>query len=98
MFSWMFLRLTRQSNGTQIVLIRGLCGFEAPTGPYGETRHITSLSNLPEADQSLEAIFVDNTKRVWKDMVDTGTPRSMLLSLPISLGRIKIPTKGNDEP
>ena len=98
-FPWMFLRLTRQSDGKHILLTRGLCGPEAPAGPYEETWHITSPSDLPGADYSLEAIFVDNTKRVWKEMAGTGTPgSSRLLSPPISLGRIKIPTKGNDGP
>ena len=97
-FPWMFLRLIRQGDGKHILLTRGLCGPEAPAGSYEETWHVTSGRELPVGAYSLEAIFVDNTKRIWQEMTGTGNPQSTLLSPPISLGLIKIPTRGDDAP
>jgi uncharacterized membrane protein len=96
-FPWMFLRLTRYGDEKHAVLIRGLCAPEASAGTYSETWHITSLGKLPEGDYSLEAIFVDNTKRVWNEMTGIKSLQSTLLSPPIPLGNLRVSTrKAND--
>jgi hypothetical protein len=74
------LRLIRQGDGKHILLTRSLCGPEAPAGSYEETWHVTSGRELPEGAYSLEAIFVDNTKRIWQEMTGTGNPQSTAFS------------------
>lgn len=95
-FPWMFVRLTNQTDGKHIILTRGLCAPEASVGPCEENWHITSLGELPGGNYSIEAIFVDNTKRVWQEVTGKGDPASTLLSPPIPLGHIKIPKRNSN--
>lgn len=92
-FPWMFLRLTRSSDGKHIVLTRGLCGPGATTGPYEETWRITALRDLTEGDYLLEVVFVDNTKLVWQEVTGQGSAGDTMLSPPVELGHIYIPKR-----
>lgn len=89
-FPWLFLRLTNRSSGNQVVFNRGLCAPEAVEGHYKETWHITSLNELSPGNYSLEAIFVDNTRRVWNESAGKGRADSALLARPIAIGELKI--------
>jgi uncharacterized membrane protein len=90
-FPWMFLQVKRRSDNKQFVIVRGLCAPEAPAGGHEDTWRITALDDLPAGDYSLEALFVDNTKRAWQAAAGTGHPQRVMLCSPISLGHIKIP-------
>jgi hypothetical protein len=90
-FPWMFLRLKPHGQHNTALLTKGLCGPEAGAGAYEEIWRITAWQGLAAGDYSMEAIFVDNSKRAWFDA--TGRDRaqqSVLLSNPIPLGQIKV--------
>jgi hypothetical protein len=88
-FPWMFLRLTSHGEGKVIVIPKGLCAPEATAGPYQESWQL-SAHKIPEGRYTVEALFVDNAKRVWalrSDQPDTETP---LLAPPIQLGNLNV--------
>jgi hypothetical protein len=49
-----------------------------------------AAERLPPGDYSLEALFVDNSKRAWFETTGSGGGESNLLSAPVSLGHIKV--------
>lgn len=92
-FPWMFLNLKRHGDDKVAVVTRGLCAPEAGDGPHDETWRITSLPELPEGDYSVEAVFVDNSKRVWRAATGQNNAPSTLLAKPVPLGDIKVKTQ-----
>ncbi len=91
-FPWLFLRLTNQANGQRTFLVRGLCAPEAVAGARRETWRITPPTP-PSSDRdttyALEAIFVDNTKRVWTEVSGRGNQMDTMLCPPIPLGNVR---------
>jgi hypothetical protein len=72
------------------LLVKGLCAPEATEGIYTENWRVVAAERLPPGDYSLEALFVDNSKRAWFETTGSGGGESNLLSAPISLGHIKV--------
>jgi len=88
-FPWMLLRLSRE-KAKLALLVKGLCAPEVTEGIYTETWRAVTAEHLPPGDYSLEALFVDNSKRAWFETNPRGGGESTLLSAPVSLGHIKV--------
>ena len=88
-FPWMLLRLSREKAKVAL-LVKGLCAPEATEGIYTETWRVVTAEHLLPGDYSLEALFVDNSKRAWFETNRSGGGESTLLSAPVSLGHIKV--------
>jgi hypothetical protein len=89
-FPWMLLRLSRDEKVTVALLVKGLCAPEATEGIYTENWRVVTTERLLPGDYSLEALFVDNSKRAWFETTGGGGGESTLLSAPVSLGHIKV--------
>ena len=88
-FPWMFLKLTPSDHRNTIIISRGLCAPEATNGSYQETWHISASERIPEGDYGIEALFVDNARRVWA--AKSGQPeQGTSLSSPVPLGELKV--------
>ena len=70
--------------------MKGLCAPEATEGIYAETWRVMTAERLLPGDYSLEALFVDNSKRAWFETNRSGGGESSLLSAPVSLAHIKV--------
>ena len=86
----MLLRLSRDEKVKVALLVKGLCAPEATEGIYTETWRVVTAERLLPGDYSLEALFVDNSKRAWFETNRSGGGESTLLSAPVSLGHIKV--------
>jgi len=89
-FPWMLLRLSREEKVTVALLVKGLCAPEATEGISTENWRVVETERLPPGDYSLEALFVDNSKRAWFETTGGAGGESTLLSGPVSLGHIKV--------
>jgi uncharacterized membrane protein len=89
-FPWMILRLSRDEKAKVAVLVKGLCAPEAIQAIYNENWRVVRAEGLLPGDYSLEALFVDNSKRAWFETRGSGGGDSTLLSPPVSLGHIKV--------
>jgi hypothetical protein len=68
-----------------VLITKGLCAPEAGDGDYEEVWQVTSTAGLSSRDYSVEAIFLDNTKRSWP-----GLPGAALLTSPVALGDVTV--------
>ncbi len=93
-FPWMFLKLTPRSGGKIIIIPKGLCAPEATAGPYQESWHVTS-GQIPQGRYSVEALFVDNAKRIWADKSAQRDSQTPFLAPVIPLGNLNV-TAGKD--
>jgi uncharacterized membrane protein len=89
-FPWMLLRLSDDEKAKVALFVKGLCVPEATEGIYTETWRVVTAERLHPGDYSLEALFVDNSKRAWFESNRSGGGESTLLSAPVSLGHIKV--------
>jgi uncharacterized membrane protein len=90
LFPWMFLKLTPRDHRNGIIISRGLCAPEATNGPYQESWHISGSERIPEGDYTVEAFFVDNSKRVWAAVSGQPDVPAPLLSPPVPLGELRV--------
>lgn len=90
-FPWMFLKLTPRGGSAPVLLSRGLCAIEVPDGPSDEKWRINRSTRIPPGDYSVEAIFVDNPKRLWGAQPGRHDPQTRLLCAPIPLGDLNVP-------
>jgi hypothetical protein len=88
-FPWMLLRLSGDEKAKVALLVKGLCAPEATEGIYTETWRVVTGERLLPGDYSVEAFFVDNSKRAWFETTRSGG-ESTLLSAPVSLGHVKV--------
>lgn len=88
-FPWMFLKLIPRDQGNPIFISKGLCAPEATAGAHQESWQITSRQ-IPPGRYAIEALFVDNGKRVWA--VNSGQPdaQTPLLAPAIPLGDLTV--------
>jgi hypothetical protein len=96
-FPWMFLKLTPRDHQNGIIISRGLCAPEAAKGPYQEKWHITPSDRIPEGIYVVEALFVDNARRVWAAKPNQPDLQASLLSPPVPLGELRV-APGKSEP
>lgn len=89
-FPWMFLKLTSRDRENVILISKGLCAPGAASGPHQESWRIVPFDRMPEGDYRVEALFVDNTKRLWAAKSGYSDPHAILLSSPIALGELRV--------
>ncbi|HEV2842425.1 MAG TPA: DUF2079 domain-containing protein [Chthoniobacterales bacterium] len=89
-FPWMFLKLTSRNRQNVILISKGLCAPEVASGPYQESWRVAPSDRIPEGDYGVEALFVDNAKRVWAAKSGHSDPQALLLSAPVALGEIRV--------
>ncbi len=89
-FPWMFLKLTPRDRENIILISKGLCAPEAASGPSQESWRIVPSDRIPEGNYRVEALFVDNTKRMWAAKSGRSDPQAMLLSSPVALGELRV--------
>lgn len=92
-FPWMFLKMTSPDHRNGIILSKGLCAPEAMNGPHRESWHITP-DRIPDGNYGVEAVFVDNAKRVWAAQSGQRDPQ-MWLTRSVPLGKLRVAHKGN---
>jgi uncharacterized membrane protein len=90
-FPWMFLKLTSSDHPNGILISKGLCAPEAASGLYQESWRIVPSNRIPEGNYRVEALFVDNTRRLWAAKSGRSDPQAMLLSSPVALGELRVP-------
>jgi hypothetical protein len=94
----MFLKLTPLDQGEVILISKGLCAPEATAGAHQESWRITSR-RVPEGRYAIEALFVDNTKRIWATR--SGQPndaQTPLLTPAIPLGDLHVIARKETDP
>jgi hypothetical protein len=96
-FPWMFLRLTRRDHGEVFLISKGLCAPEITAGAHQESWRITS-SRVPEGRYAIEALFVDNTKRIWATRSGQPGAQPPLLIPAIPLGDLHVIGRKENEP
>jgi hypothetical protein len=89
-FPWMFLKLTSRDRHNGILISKGLCAPEATSGPHQESWRIFRSERIHDGDYNVEALFVDNTKRVWAAKSGQSDLQAVLLSSPVSLGQLRV--------
>ena len=94
-FPWMFLKLTPHGDGKAIIISKGLCAPEATAGPHQESWRITT-DQVPEGRYAVEALFVDNAKRIWGAKSSQSEAQTPLLAPAVQLGDLKVP--GRNDP
>lgn len=88
-FPWLFLKLTPCAAGKPVVLSRGLCSPESRGPVTFEIWRITPSQHVPPGQYTAEALFVDNSKRLWLER--SGMSQSVLLTpAPIPLGELTV--------
>ncbi|MEN3370365.1 MAG: hypothetical protein V7609_2508 [Verrucomicrobiota bacterium] len=90
-FPWMFLKLTPRGGSAPVLLSRGLCAIEVADGRSDEKWRINRSARIPPGDYSVEAIFVDNSKRLWAAQPGLRAPQTTLLCAPVPLGDLNVP-------
>ncbi len=88
-FPWMLLRISKKGRPI-ITFTKGLCAPEAFHRITTEQWHLTSWNGLPAGTYSMEALFIDNAKRVWMQANGQVELQSTFLSPPIPLGNITV--------
>ena len=96
-FPWMFLRLTSREQGKVIIIPKGLCAPEATAGSHQESWRLTS-GPIPEGRYGVEALFVDNAKRVWAVGSGPHNAQSLLLVPAIPLGDLIVTARKDPSP
>ena len=89
-FPWMFLKLTSRDRQSGILISKGLCAPDAASGPHQESWRIILSERIPEGDYDVDALFVDNAKRVWAAKSGLSDPQELLLSFPVALGQLRV--------
>jgi hypothetical protein len=95
-FPWLFLKLTPRYQGKVILISKGLCAPEVTAGTYQESWRVTSR-RIPEGRYAIEALFVDNAKRIWASRSGQQDAHTSLLSPAIPLGELNV-TARKDTP
>ena len=95
-FPWMFLKLIPRDQGEEILISKGLCAPEVAAGAHQESWRLTSR-RVPVGRYAIEALFVDNTKRIWATRSGPQAAQTPLLTPAIPLGDLQvIARKGTD--
>lgn len=87
LFPWMFLKLTSRDRARTITLSRGLCAPEVENRAYQERWHITTSPRLAPGEYDAEALFVDNSRRLWAEKLGSGSSPPPIR---VSLGSVRV--------
>jgi len=91
-FPWMFLKLTPHDHGDPVILSRGLCAPEIASGSHEEKWRITSSKRIPPGEFDADALFLDNSRRVWAEKSGPQSNAPPLRSVRVGLGQLKVET------
>lgn len=91
-FPWLFLKLTPRNPGKPVILSRGLCSPESSGPVTAEIWRITPSQRIAAGQYTVEALFVDNSKRLWLQRSGKGDQSALLTSSPVSLGELTVTT------
>jgi hypothetical protein len=91
-FPWLFLKLTPRNQGKPLILSRGLCSPESSGPVTAEIWRITPSPRIAAGKYTVEAFFVDNSKRLWLPRSGTSDQSALLTSSPVSLGELTVTT------
>lgn len=94
-FPWLFLKLTPRNPGKPVILSLGLCSPESSGPDTAEVWRITPLQSMAAGQYAVEALFVDNSKRLWPQRSGTTDQPALLTSAPVSLGELTVTTTGS---
>jgi hypothetical protein len=89
-FPWLFLKLTPRGPGKPLILSRGLCSPESNASVTTEIWRITPSPRIAAGEYTVEALFVDNSKRLWLQRSGTSDQSALLTSSPVSLGGLTV--------
>jgi len=89
-FPWLFLKLTPRNPGKTVVLSRGLCSPESSGPVTTETWRITPSQRIASGRYTVEALFLDNSKRLWLERSGTTDQTVLLTPSPLSLGELTV--------
>ncbi|MFL6521048.1 MAG: DUF2079 domain-containing protein [Chthoniobacterales bacterium] len=90
-FPWMFLQLTSRDRAQTVTLSRGLCAPAIENQVYQEKWHITTV-RIPPGQYDAEALFVDNSRRLWAEKSGSGGGAP---SIRVSLGLLTVEHASN---
>jgi hypothetical protein len=93
----MLLKLTPHDQGGVIFISKGLSAPEATAGAHQESWRITAR-RIPEGRYAIEALFVDNAKRVWTTKSDQPGAQTALLAPAIPLGDLDVIARKKTSP
>jgi uncharacterized membrane protein len=89
-FPWLFLKLVPRGTGKPILLSRGLCSPEL-SAPMCEDRwRVVPSPKIPTGDYLVEALFVDNSTRLWLEKSGGTDSSAYLITPPVSLGELRV--------
>jgi uncharacterized membrane protein len=91
-FPWLFLKLTPRNPGKPVILSRGLCSPESSGPVTAEIWRITPSQRIAAGQYTVEALFVDNSKRLWLQRSGRSDQSAFLTSSPVSLGELTVTT------
>jgi uncharacterized membrane protein len=94
-FPWLFLKLTPRNPAKPVILSLGLCSPESSGPVTTEIRRIIPSQRIAAGQYTVEALFVDNSKRLWLERSGTTGQSAVLTSSPVSLGELKVTTTGS---
>lgn len=89
-FPWLFLKLTPRSPGKPVILSRGLCSPESSGPVTTETWRLTPTQRLAPGQYTVEALFLDNSKRLWQERSGKTNESALLTVSPVSLGELTV--------
>jgi hypothetical protein len=72
-----------------ILISKGLCAPEATAGVHQESWRLTPRQ-IPEGRYAIEALFVDNAKRIWAARSGQQDAQTPLLAPAIPLGELNV--------
>jgi len=87
-FPWMVVRLTSADGLQKATVTKGLCAIDVREGIH-EERWTMMLPGLPPGSYRVDALFVDNPKRLWAESHGEKNDQP-LLGPPVSVGDIAV--------
>jgi len=87
-FPWMVARLTSADGLQKATVTKGLCAIDVREGIH-EERWTMMLPGLPPGSYRVDALFVDNPKRLWAESHGEKNDQP-LLGPPVSVGDIAV--------
>jgi uncharacterized membrane protein len=89
-FPWLFLKLVPHGPEKPILLSRGLCSPESVSPMSVDRWRITPSPKVPVGDYTVEALFVDNSTRLWLEKSGAAPASAYLITPPVLLGELRV--------
>jgi uncharacterized membrane protein len=89
-FPWLFLKLTGRTPGKPVILSLGLCSPESRGPMTTALWRITPSKRIVAGKYTVEALFVNNSKRLWLQRSGAADQSALLTSAPVALGELTV--------